>query len=54
MFEDRTTPLLAFKLFDGFDTLAKRAVINDDLEPRFVDVVAEVRHPLGAIRWGHP
>ena len=38
---DRTTPLAKFKLFDSFDSLAKRPLIEDDLESKYVAMVTE-------------
>ena len=47
-FLDRTTPVAKFKLFDSFDALVKRPVIEDDLEQKFVAVVNETLATLTA------
>ena len=47
-FLDRTTPVAKFKLFDSFDSLVKRPIIEDDLEQKYVAVVNETLAALNA------
>lgn len=43
---DRTTPLAKYKLFESFDSLVKRPLIEDDLEQKYVAVVNETLSTL--------
>ena len=49
-FLDRTTPLAKFKLFESFDSLVKRPLIEDDLEQKYVTVVNETLATLTETR----